>query len=174
MSKRQSRINEFRAAVVETIRKALPELRECESQFGRFNLDELETTSIRPPAVRVGLLQGKLKHTPSGQAEGTMSCAAFAVTDGKDRDEQAWAIAEAIAVSLHTSQMFGLVQVGTPQAVSIQPVISAAIKARGVSIIAVEWTQELRQLGQNIFDQDGVVPSELYINDELIEVRADD
>ncbi|UWF58463.1 hypothetical protein [Brucella sp. 2716] len=99
MSKRQSRINEFRAAVVDTIKKALPELRECESQFGRFNLDELETTSIRTPGVRVGLLHGKLKHTGSGQAEGTMSCAAFVVTEGKDRDEQAWAIAEAIAVS---------------------------------------------------------------------------
>ncbi|ELT49066.1 hypothetical protein [Brucella intermedia] len=171
MTKRQSRINEFRAAVVETIKKALPELRECESQFGRFNLDELETTSIRPPAVRVGLLHGKLKHTGAGQAEGTMSCAAFVVTDGKDRDDTAWTIAEAVAVSLHTSQLFGLVKLGAPQGVSIQPVISAAIKSRGVSIIAVEWTQALHQLGQNIFDQDGVVPSELYINDELIEVR---
>ncbi|AOT25319.1 hypothetical protein [Brucella pseudogrignonensis] len=171
MSKRQSRINEFRAAVVETIRKALPELRECESQFGRFNLDELETTSVKAPAVRVGLLQGKLKHTASGQAEGTMSCAAFVVTDGKDRDDMAWVIAEAVAVSLHTSQMFGLFKLGTPQAVSIQPVISAAIKSRGVSIIAVEWTQELQQLGQNIFDQNGIVPSELYINGELVEVR---
>lgn len=171
MSKRQSRINEFRAAVVETIRKALPELRECESQFGRFNLDELETTSVKAPAVRVGLLQGKLKHVASGQAEGTMSCAAFVVTEGKERDEQAWTIAEAVAVSLHTSQLFGIVKLGAPQAVSIQPVISASVKTRGISIIAVEWTQELKQLGQNIFDKDGVVPSELYINGELVEAR---
>lgn len=172
MSKRQSRINEFRAAVVETIRKALPELRECETQFGRFNLDELETTSVRAPAVRVGILQGKLKPAASGQAEGKLSCAAFVVTDGKDRDDMAWTIAEAVAVSLHTSQMFGLFKLGTPQGVSIQPVISAAIKSRGVSIIAVEWTQELQQLGQNIFDQHGVVPAELYIDGELTGVPS--
>lgn len=171
MSARKSRINEFRSAVVATIKKALPELRECESQFGRFNLDELETTSVRAPAVRVGLLQGKLKQVASGQAEGTMSCAAFVVTDGKDRDDMAWVIAEAVAVSLHTSQMFGLLRLGTPQGVSIQPVISAAIKSRGVSIIAVEWTQELHQLGQGIFDDSGSVIPELYINDEFIEVR---
>lgn len=170
MSERQSRINEFRSAVVATIKKALPELRECETQFGRFNLDELETTSVRAPAVRVGILQGKLKSVASGQAEGTLSCAAFVVTDGKDRDDRAWVIAEAVAVSLHSSQLFGLFKLGTPQTVSIQPVISAAIKSRGVSIIAVEWAQDLQQLGHNIFDANGVVPSELYINDERVEV----
>lgn len=171
MSKPQSRINEFREAVVGTIHKALPELRECVSQFGRFNLDELETTSVRAPAVRVGILQVKLKPIASGQAEGTLSAAAFVVTDGKERDAEAWTIAEAVAVSLHTSQMFNLVKLGAPSTVSIQPVISAAIKSKGVAIIAVEWTQELRQLGENIFDANGVAISELYINGDEIEAQ---
>ncbi len=171
MSAPQSRINQFRGAVVATIKKALPELRECESQFGRFNLDELETTSVRAPAVRVGILQAKLKPAASGHAEGTLTCAAFVITEGKDRDDSAWVMAEAVAVSLHTSQMFGLVKLSTPQGVSIQPVISAAIKSRGISIIAVEWTQEIHQLGQGIFNDSGVVIPELYINDEKIEAQ---
>lgn len=168
---RSSRINEFRSAVVATIKKVLPELRECEAQFGRFNIDALETESVRAPAVRVGVLQAKLPHVASGQADAALSCAAFVITEGKDRDDMAWTMAEAIAVSLDSGQMFGLFKLGVPENVSIQPVISAGIRKTGVAIMAVEWSQRLSQLGTNLFEDDGTVPPELYINDEKIEVQ---
>ncbi|WP_273792380.1 hypothetical protein [Brucella anthropi] len=166
MTAPQSRINEFRGAVVNTIKAALPNLRECSAQFGRFDLDQLETTSVQSPAVRVGILKSKITATASAQHEALLSCAAFAVTDGKDRDNTAWAIAEAVSCLLATNQMFGLTKLGTPTEISIQPVISAGIRSRGAAIIAVEWQQQLRQIGENIFDDTRVVRSELYVSSE--------
>lgn len=165
-----ARINAFRAAVVATFATAMPELSECAEQFGRFNLDELETNSIRAPAVRVAVLQADMPQKPAGDREAVLSCAAFVITDGKDRDKAAWTLAEAIAVLLASNQMFGLLKVGVPDAAKIQPVITANIKARGVAIIAVEWSQTVRQLGDVIFDQDGRLLAELYVNGQLTDI----
>lgn len=165
-----ARINAYRNAVVACFRTAMPALRDCESQFGRFNLEELETNSIRAPAIRFGILSAKVKAVPSGESEGLLNCAAFVVTDGKDRDEQAWTLAEAVSVLLHSSQLFGMTKLSAPSGTQIQPVVTGKVKARGVSIIAVEWSQELRQLGEGIFSPDQVLIEELYLNDEPIEV----
>lgn len=165
-----SRINLFRAAVTATIGAAMPELRECAAQFGRFNLDELETTMIRAPAVRVAVLSAKAPRVASGQAEARLSCAAFVVTDGKDRDIQAWTIAEALATLLHAGQMFGLLRLGGPSAVAVQPVATMTLKQRGVSIIAVEWTQELRELGAGLFDDEMRLLPELYVNEDELAI----
>lgn len=165
----EARINTFRSAVVGKIQAALPKAT-VENQFGRFNLDELETNSIRCPAVRVSVLSAKVAAMASGQAEAPLTCAAFVVTDGKGRDEAGWAMAEAIAVLAHAGQMWGLVKLGAPTAVTITPIVSAEIRQRGTSIIAVEWRQELRQLGEGIFDADGSVIEGLYINGDEIEL----
>lgn len=60
MSEPTTRFNDYRAAVTQTIKDVMPDLNECEVQLGRFNLDELETNSIRTPAVRFGILRTKL------------------------------------------------------------------------------------------------------------------
>jgi hypothetical protein len=165
-----ARVNAYRTAVVATIRAAMPDLRECEEQFGRFNLDELETISVRCPAVRVAVLEARAMPMPNGQVAARLSCAAFAISEGRDRDAAAWTMAEAIAVLLQPAQLFGLTRLGAPEALRIQPIITARVKARGVAIIAVEWTQELRELGTAIFDDDGVLLEELYVNDELVDL----
>lgn len=167
-----SRINALRSAVVDKIKAILPAAN-VERQFGRFNLDELEHVSIRCPAVRVAVLTAKVSPSPSGESEAPLQCAAFVVTDGRDRDEAAWTIGEAIAVQLHAGQMWGMTRLGGPTGVSITPVISAEIKRRGISIIAVEWRQELRRLGEGIFGADGCVIEELYINGEPVELPED-
>lgn len=171
-----ARINEYRAAVVEAVKTAMPELRECGEQFGRFNLDELERESVRTPAVRVAVLKAKVTNAASGQAEALLNCAAFIIADGKDRDAAGWTIAEAVAVLLHSSQLFGLTQLGAPSGVEIMPVVGVKLKQRAVSLIAVEWSQELRQLGATIFDDEGHVLEELYLNEEEIDLGelADD
>lgn len=166
-----ARVNAYRAAVVATVKAAMPDLRECAEQFGRFDLGELETNSVRQPAVRVAVLNAKVKTAAAGQVDADLTCAAFIVTEGKDRDRQAWTIAEAIAVLLNPSQLFGIFKMGSPTQVQIQPVISAKVKARAVSIIAVEWRQELRQLGDNIWDQ-GHVLRELYVNGDAVDLEA--
>lgn len=164
-----TRINSYRTAVINSFEKLLPKLRECKPQFGRFNLDELETGNIRVPALRFGVLNAKVRHASNGQSEAEMNCAAFVITEGNARDEEAWAISEAISVHLHSSQMFELVQISAPSDMAILPVVTGKLKAKGVSIIAVEWKQTIRQLGKDIFDVNGQLLEGLYINDEKIE-----
>lgn len=163
------RINAYRTAVVDNIKMILPAAR-VEAQSGRFNLEELERTSIRCPAVRVAVLSGKPSSVPSGQSEVRMQCAVFVVTDGKDRIDAAWTMAEAIAVKAHSSQLWGLTRLGPPAGVAITPIVSASIKDRGIEIVAVEWSQELRALGEEIFDADGYVIEELYVNGEVVDL----
>lgn len=167
-----ARINQFRAAVVAAIGAAMPALRSCEEQFGRFDLDELERTVIPSPAVRVAVLKAKVRPLSTGSAEATLSCAAFIVVDGKDRDGHAWAMAEAIATLLHPGQLWGIIQLEAPQAVEIQPVLGLKLRQRAVAIIAVEWTQVLRRLGAEIFGADGVVVEGLYLGEELVAAPA--
>lgn len=169
-----ARINQYRSAVVASIKTALPALRSCEEQFGRFDLDELERTSIPAPAVRVAVLKARCKPQPNGQTEATLSCAAFVVTDGSNRDSSAWTIAEAIVTRLEPAQLWGLTKLEGPQGVEIQPVVGLKLRQRAVAIIAVEWTQTLRQLGSDIFDAAGVVVEGLYIGDDAIVEAGDD
>ena len=166
-----ARINEFRAAAVATVKSAMPALRECSEQFGRFNLDELERSSVKTPAVRVAVLKAKVMPAPSGEVSAQLDCAAFIITDGRDRDAQGWTIAEATAVILDGRQMFGLTNLGQPSDVAIMPTLTLSIKQRAVSLIAVEWRQELHRLGAFIFDE-GHVLEELYMNDEPVDLDA--
>lgn len=70
--------------------------------------------------------------------------------------------------------MFGLTKISEPSGVSIQPVVSLTLKQRGVSIIAVEFSQTLRGIATDLFDEEGHVISEFYINDVLTEVEGDE
>lgn len=162
------RIETFRTAVINRIKVIAPALKTAEPQFGRFDLDELERTSLRCPAVRLSILKAPLKAEHNSQITAELHCVAFVITDGKDKDQAGWAIAEAIASELHPGQLWGLVKLGGPERAEIQPVVSGQLRDRGVSIIAVEWQQSLRHLGLDIFDETGVLLSELYVNGEEI------
>lgn len=164
------RINAFRTAVVASLKAMVPQAVSVEPQFGRFDLDELERNSIKTPAIRVAVLTTKLPPAASGQQTGALTCAAFVIVEGKDRDEKAWLLAEAVATKLHSGQMWGLVKLTPPDKPSIQPVISASIRDRGTVIIAVEWHQDIRQLGENLFDEQGRLLEELWVNGEEIEL----
>lgn len=164
-----TRINAFRSAVVSTISATLPDLKSCEQQFGRFDVDALSKTSFKTPCVRFAVLSASFDVAANETQDTPLTCAAFAITDGRDRDQRAWAIAEAIAVLLTPKQLFGINRMSAPSGVKITPVISSSTRDRGVAIIGVEWKQTLRGLGQSIFDNQGHLPAKLYINDELVE-----
>jgi len=168
-----TRINAFRVAVVEAIRAVMPDLRDCEEQFGRFVLEELERNIIKCPAVRFAVLRATLINEPSAEPTAELDCAAFVVTEGRTRDQSGWAIAEGIAVLLHSSQLFGLTRLSAPRDARILPVVSGKLKARAVSVIAVEWKQELRNLGDGIWDDETHLLSELYVNDELVDLTGE-
>lgn len=170
----EGRINQFRAAVVAKLKAAMPKLRHCEEQFGRFDLDELENSTFQAPAVRFAVLQAKLPNTAAGQSEAELSCAAFVVTEAKDRDRIAWALAEAIATMLRPGQLWGLFHLSDPRGVSIQPAVTAKMRQRTVSLIAVEWKQDLRRLGAELFGPDGVLVEGAYVNDEEVGLEEGD
>jgi hypothetical protein len=164
------RIEAFRTAVAARINVIAPELRSVEAQFGRFDLDELERTSMRCPAVRLSILRAPLVSALDGKLEAQLYCVAFVITDGKDKDRFGWNIAEAIATQLHSGQLWGLTRLAAPTDREIQPVVTGKLRDRGVSIIAVEWRQTLRQLGENIFDDNGVMFDGAYLNGEEVEL----
>ncbi|EJF86223.1 hypothetical protein [Candidatus Bartonella washoeensis] len=153
--KNMGRINQFREAVITSLKSAFPDVRDCGCQFGRFNLEELETQMLVAPAIRVAVLESRLSSVASGQQSADLHLGAFIVTTGKERDVQSWLLAEAIAVLCHSGQLWGLTHLSAPREVQIEPIISAAIKQRGVSISVVEWHQDLHQLGQDIFCDEG-------------------
>ena len=164
-----TRINEFRSAVVATIKGAMPALRSCSEQFGRFNLEELETTSIAAPAVRFAVLDADFTSTADDNQDATLRCAAFVITEGNDRERAAWGIAEAIALMLSNSQRWGLTRLLQPANARVQPVISGSIKRRGVAIHAVEWQQTLLNLGESAFDANSFVLQAITVNGDTLE-----
>lgn len=169
MSAVLARINTFRSAAVSCFKVAMPELRSCEEQFGRFNLEDLERTTITVPSLRMAVLDVSMATTAGGTQDAELRCAAFVITEGKARDKQAWAIAEIVSVMLHTSQRFGLTALKAPETIKIQPVISGGLKSKAVSVIAVEWKQTLLALGTSVFDGQGVAIRDVYVNDEELE-----
>lgn len=173
MSTPLARINEFRTAVASSFGAAMPELRQCEAQFGRFNLADLENNSIPAPAIRVAVLKARGADQASARISADLSCAAFIITAGRDRDAQAWTLAEAVVKLLHSGQMFGLLNLTTPDKVEVQPLLAFPLKQRAVAIISVEWQQQLRHLGETIFNDEGQLLPELYLNDEPVSVDAE-
>ncbi|WP_336288650.1 hypothetical protein [Bartonella sp. CB60] len=149
------RINQFRESVKKTFQNALPDVRDCSCQFGRFNLEELETQMLVAPAIRVAVLASQFTSVASGQQSAALHVGTFVITTGRERDSQSWLLAEAIAVLCHSGQLWGLTGLTVPRDVQIEPVISAAIKQRGVAISVVEWHQDLHRLGQDIFCDEG-------------------
>ncbi|WP_455466225.1 hypothetical protein [Bartonella sp. B39] len=147
----QGRINQFREAVIKSLKAALPDVRDCGCQFGRFNLEELETQMLVAPAVRIAVLESRFNSVASGHMSADLHLGAFIVTTGKERDVHSWLLAEAIAVLCHSGQLWGLTGLSAPREVQIEPIVSAAIKQRGVAISVVEWHQDLHRLGQDIF-----------------------
>ncbi|WP_375695516.1 hypothetical protein [Bartonella sp. AC66GZZY] len=159
--KQAGRINQFREAVIRSLKGALPDVRDCGCQFGRFNLEELATQMLVAPAIRVAVLESRLSSVASGQQSTDLHLGAFIITTGKERDIQSWLLAEAIAVLCHSGQLWGLTHLSAPRDVQIEPIISAAIKQRGVSISVVEWHQDLYHLGKDIFCDEGKLKSGL-------------
>ncbi|WP_208432198.1 hypothetical protein [Bartonella doshiae] len=169
MVKQAGRINQFREAVIRSLKRAFPDVRDCGCQFGRFNLEELETQMLVAPAIRVAVLESRLTSVASGHMSADLHLGAFIITTGKERDVSSWLLAEAIAVLCHSGQLWGLTHLSAPRDVQIEPIVSVAIKQRGVSISVVEWHQDLHQLGQNIFCDEGQLKSGLISCDNEVE-----
>lgn len=166
------RINLFQAAVVAEIKKTLPELRECRTYFGQFNLEELEENMLHAPAVLVSVLRAPFNHTANAQSEVLLDCAVFIITEDKQRDEQAWDIAEVISVLANPRQQWALKNIGFPQSIVIEPVVSPQMRQRGIAVMSVQWKQNLLCLGDGLFENEQKTVSNLQfeIDGEIADV----
>ncbi|WP_425086994.1 hypothetical protein [Stappia sp.] len=170
-----SRINAFRSAVETTFKAALPTLKSCELQLGRFDLDELERNSIRTPGLRIGVLRAPVQSNADGSYDLPLECAAFAIVQGSEpaRDNDAWAMAEAVLAILSPRQRFGLDNIGAPSKLRIAPVLSGKMDRRGVSVVAVEWTQVLRNATAGVFANSPTIDLIFEVNGEPFDPDAE-
>lgn len=164
-----SRIETLKGALVSNIEAILPQLKECRAIGGRFNIDELEKRSIRAPAVLIGVLKSPVKQSADGSVDVDANIAAFCLTEGNEekRDAACWVMAEAIAAMLSSTKHWGVGGFGQPTRIDIEPVISADTRSRGVTLVAVTFSNTVRNINAGVFTDQGHVPTELYVNDQL-------
>lgn len=168
-----SRINTFRTAIEGIFASALPQLRSCEAQFGRFDLDELQRNTIKAPGLRIAILRAPVLVNASGSYDAALECAAFAVADGKapTRDADAWKIAEAALAVLSPRQRFGLPSISAPYDLRVAPLLTGQLDRRGVSVVALEWKQTLREVTSGVFEEGEPITLEIEVNGEPFEVE---
>jgi hypothetical protein len=165
-----ARLTAFTDTVVGKINEALPKLRECRSIGGRFNLDDLQGRSVKAPAVLVGVLRSPVAVKADNRIEIASHCGAFCLTEGAEekRVAQAWTIAEAVLAVVGSTPHWGIAHVGRAEKLMLEPVLSTKIERRGVTLVAVTWTTPVRHIGEGLFDDQGHVPTDLYVNGELL------
>ncbi len=170
-----SRIEAFKAGMEEAINRIMPDLKSVEVLPGRFNLDDLQDRSFRAPAAFPTVLKSNFKMSAGLQLTLVAKCACFFVAQGREdeRNKNVWAMAEAFA-SILPGNRFGMFKIGSPTDIEVDPLISAKIKNKGVSVVAITWSQELHALGEGLFDDNKVVLSQFYVNGELADEVVDD
>lgn len=126
------------------LHELLPGLRQCEGMEGRFDLDELKTVTARAPAVLVARLGATTPRPLAGPHwHYHLRMAAFVVTrDTLDlrRDLAAGTICQALLVRI-PGATWGLAECGDARDVADQSLSGSALKAKGIALWAVTWTQ---------------------------------
>lgn len=161
----QSRVDQLKQGMVGEIKRIMPKLRDVEALGGRFNLDHLKERSFKAPAAFPTVLKSDYNIRADRTLWMMANCACFFVTEGRQdaRENACWAMAEGFAKIL-TNNTFGQPYVGAPESVSVDPLMSANVRAKGVAIIAITWKQTIKQIGSTLFDDDGVMLEALYLN----------
>lgn len=169
-----SRLNAFRSALETTFQAALPVLRSCEAQFGRFDLDALKQTGIKAPGLRLAVLRAPVIVTADASYDLDLECAGFAVAEGREatRDADALAIAEAVLAVLGPRQRFGLDSISSPRDMRISPLLTGSLDRRGVSVVALEWKQRLLNVTAGVFEPGATIDLRLEVNGEQIDVEG--
>lgn len=145
------------------LHQLLPGLRQCEAMEGRFDLDELKTVTARAPAVLVARLGAAMPRPLAGPHwHYHLRVAAFVVTkDALDlkRDLAAGTICQALLQRI-PGATWGLAAAGPAQDVADQSLSGASLKAKGIALWAVTWTQPvvLEDLPAKI-----LIPVSLYV-----------
>jgi|GEM_PF-3677768 len=165
------RLYAYRQAIADTIKDAMPELKSCEALSARFDLGELTARAIRAPAVFVVMMRTPLRRAANGGLDAEAHVAIFAVTQGPEdrREEQAFAIAETVAVLAGVKQLWGLTRVGGCEALDFEQVQAQALDRKGVACVAVTFRQRVSGVGESLFNDEEKLPTDLYVDGELVD-----
>lgn len=162
-----SRLDLFKQGMAVSIKAMMPKLKDVVPLSGRFNLDELKNRSIKAPAAFPTVLKSSAIIRADRSIWIKANCAVFFVAEGREdkRDRHCSAMAVAFMSRL-ANNSFGMSKIGAPTNLEIDPLISAKTGRAGVTIIAVTWKQEIKDLGNGLFDDELVLLQTLYVNDE--------
>lgn len=158
-------------AIKTAINTELPELRRCEVHGGRFDLAELKRVATQTPAVFVSLLATPSLETPgTGEHDIELSIAIYVVTSDKvslPRVVSVVNLTQALLMLINLNKWgFTKTKIGVPADINSQNLYSGDVDKHGIAMWAISFKQKIR-LGTDMWLENGVLPSQLYINAEL-------
>jgi len=163
------RIVAYRQAIVDGIKAKIPDIRDCRTHDGKFDLNEAKGISARAPAVFVAVLG-----TPGnvacndGQRKVTLQMGAFIVARG-DRHERSDVVAlnlGEILLGWVPKQRFGEGQVGHAEQVNLSNLYSTALRKESIAMMAVTWRQALVIGEPDDQTEDPPVPGTVWLGEE--------
>ena len=162
--------NALRYAVADGIRAKMPALADVATHAGRFDLAELKRIATKTPCVRVAVLGApEVESIGSGEREVRLRMAAYIVTTdrrGLARDDSALAIVCALC-DLVPDNTWSTRGAHPAQRVSADNLFSGTLDRGAVALWAVSWEQTVR-IGEDMWIEDGVLPTDVYANDEEV------
>lgn len=159
-------IAELQELVIAAIKERLPDLRACEPFSGRFTADSLKRFSTHVPAVLVSVLRTRdITQTDDETLSATLVLSAFIVAKdsaGLKRNVAALNIGETL-LTLTTNNNWGGKGVGIPRGVNLFNLYDENARNNALAIYSVSWNQSI-QLGVSTLNEDGTLPTALYIS----------
>lgn len=163
------KINTLLNSIKTQLNTQFPELKTCEIHDGRFDVTELKRVATKSPAMHVSVLTvPKVSDEATEQVNGILNLVIYVITSDQhqlSKGESARNLVEALLHSI-SHQRWGNVGIGKAQSITAQNLYSSTVN-KGIALWAVTWQQDIT-LGQDVFDQTGVMPTELYLAGEHI------
>lgn len=165
------KINTLLNSIKTQLETQFPKLKTCEIHDGRFDVSELKRVATKTPAMHVSVLTvPKVNDEATEQVNGMLSLVIYVITSDQhqlSKGESARNLVEALLQSV-SHQRWGEIGVGKAEGIAAQNLYNSTVN-KGIALWAVTWKQDIT-LGQDAFDQTGVIPSELYVAGELTNV----
>lgn len=162
------KINSLLSAIKNQLETQFPELKTCEVHDGRFDVKELQRVATKTPAMHVSILTvPKIIDEATEQVSSELNLVIYVITSDRaklKKGEAARNLVESL-LPLISHQRWGEVNVGKAESITAQNLFNSTAN-KGIALWAITWKQAIT-LGDDAFDGSGVIPSELYVDEEL-------
>jgi hypothetical protein len=162
------KINNLLNSIKTQLNTQFPELKTCEIHDGRFDVAELKRVSTKTPAMHISVLTiPKSGANATEEVNSMLNLVIYIITSDQHKltkGEAARNLVETL-LPIISHQRWGEVGVGEAISINAQNLFNSTAN-KGIALWAVTWKQDIT-LGETVFDQDSVIPSELYADGEL-------